>query len=255
MAIRTNLQPGTKSRRDTYKKSVRLISGGFSCRAAWPDGMITVYPWDHTIDEYLYEAGRKTDSSSAVYGLLERCCDLNGAKIGDVVASEVTSLLLTSRALGVGGRVRYETVCPHCKHKDMESILIPEELGVVGQKELDYAGFDSITLPECGDVVTIRPLLVKDERLIEERPREEKESVSDTMLRLLASIVTVGGGAPENIREALDWYEKIPPGDARYLDQKRIELAPRLDSKILHGCDRCRREFAQTLTFDMQFFR
>lgn len=254
MAIRTNLT-SLQPRREVYKREMRLVSGGYSNRSAWPDGKITIFPWDNELDEFLFEISRTKTADESIYALVERCCHLNGATVDQLVSSEVPSILLASRTLGMGGRVRYRTVCPSCRNSAEEQITVPDELGVVGEKAPDYPGYDEITLPDSKDVVRIRPLLVSDDRRINERTPEQKAGISDNLLRLIYGIVSVGGGAPDNADEVRRWYESISPGDARFLDQKRMELSPRLNTKIGHVCDKCRRTFDWPLTFDMEFFR
>jgi hypothetical protein len=45
MPIKTNMK-SLQPRRQVYKRELNLLSKGFSAPKAWPEGKITIYPWD-----------------------------------------------------------------------------------------------------------------------------------------------------------------------------------------------------------------
>ena len=242
-------------RRQAFKREITLLSHGFSNRTAWPGGKITVYPWDSEIDEYLIETARKTSRQQLVFGLLAKLCDLNGSKVDDFVADEVQTVLLVARALSMEGLVRYTSQCPFCAKKKIEQIKVPAELERVGEKPDDYPGYDDITLPECKDVVRIRPLLVKDEKIIEDRSVEQKALISDTRLRLLLPIVTINDSMTNMIDELVAYFKALHPRDAKFIEDEEKRLSPHLNTNIPHMCDDCGKEFKHLLSFDQDFFR
>jgi hypothetical protein len=115
MPIKTNLK-SMVPRRQAYKREITLMSHGFSNPTAWPDGKITVYPWDSDIDSWVGDPKRDA-KQNLIYGLLEKVVELNGAKADDVVFGEVNALLLLSRAIQYSGNMAYESQCPYCQHK------------------------------------------------------------------------------------------------------------------------------------------
>lgn len=254
MSIKTNMK-SLIPRRQAFKREITLLSHGFSNPTAWPGGKITVYPWDSEIDEYLIETARKTSRQQLVFGLLAKLCDLNGSKVDDFVADEVQTVLLVARALSMEGLVRYTSQCPFCAKKKIEQIKVPAELERVGEKPDDYPGYDDITLPECKDAVRIRPLLVKDEKIIEDRSVEQKALISDTRLRLLLPIVTINDSKPDKIDELVAYFKALHPRDAKFIEDEEKRLSPHLNTNIPHICDDCGKEFKHLLSFDQDFFR
>jgi hypothetical protein len=254
MPIKTNMK-SLLPRKQAYKREITLLSKGYSAPKSWPDGKITVYPWDSDIDAFLLEKSKTSGKENLLYGILERVCDLNGAPVDNFVFSEVNAILLVSRAIQFDGHIEYESVCPFCKTTDRESVKIPDELAPIGEKQAGYKGYDEVTLPDCKDVVRMRPLLVKDQKKIEDRAAEGWEAYSDRHLQIYLSIVAVNDGSPETLEEVSQWYNALSPEDARHLETQQVELSPRLDNRLPHKCKQCARTFYHTLLFDQEFFR
>lgn len=253
MPIKTNMK-SLQPRRQVYKREITLLSKGFSAPKSWPDGKITVFPWDSEVDAYLLEQSKTSGQGNLLYGILDKVCDLNGASVDQFVFSEINAILLVSRAIQFDGAVEYESVCPYCKTTDRESIQIPGELALIGEKKPGYPGYDDITLPECKDVVRIRPLLVKDQKKIEDRA-DGWQDYTERHLQIYLSIVSVNEGTPDNLEEVSQWYQALSPADARYLEEQQVDLSPRLDNRLPHKCKQCARQFFHTLLFDQEFFR
>jgi hypothetical protein len=253
MPIKTNMK-SLQPRRQVYKKEITLLSKGFSAPKSWPGGKVTVFPWDSEVDAFLLEKSKSNSHENLLYGILEQVCDMNGASVDQFVFSEVNSILLVSRAIQFDGTIEYQSVCPYCKTTDREVIKIPHELQPIGEKTVDYLGYDEVTMPECKDVVRIRPLLVRDQKKIESHDDAWKD-FSDRKLQILLAIVSVNDGAPDSLEEAAQWYDALSPADARDLEEKQVDLSPRLDNRLPHRCKICAREFFHTLLFDQEFFR
>jgi hypothetical protein len=256
MPLKTNLK-SMAPRRQVYKREITLLSHGFSNPTAWPDGRITVYPWDNAIDQWMIDNLRKTSKQELVFGLLGKCCDLNGGSVDDFVADEINTVLLVSRALSTDGVVAYTSMCPFCGDKRPNTIRVPDALEKVGEKSKDYPGYDEITLPVVQDVVRLRPLLVKDEKIISGRTDEKRRLISDGELRTAMRVVTINGEAPSTLDELILWCRAIHTTDIKCLEEKGREITPHLNTFIPHTCDEpeCGRHFKHPLTFDQEFFR
>lgn len=255
--IKTNLK-SLAPRRQTFKKVITLPSHGFSNPTAWPDGQITVYPWDNAVDDFLLEANRKSGSrQNVLFELVAKLCDLNGGSLDDFIADETNIILLVSRALAQDNTIVYASVCPYCNAKEQEKIKVPDELDKVSEKKSGYPGFDLLTLPDCKDIIKVRPLVIKDERIVIERPATERTKISDNSLRTLLRIITINDSTADKLSELQEWFEALPPQDARYLEEQARELSPHLNTLIPHVCasPTCGREFKHNLTFDQDFFR
>lgn len=254
MAIKTNLTSLTP-RRQAYSREIKLLSNGFSNPKAWPEGKLTVFPWDSQIDEVVLKAGRTADANELMYAVLGKVCDLNGASVDDFVISEVETVLLVARALSGGGVIRYQAACTYCNRVTKEEISVPDELAKRGEKPADYPGYDLITLPTCKDEVAVRPLLIRDNKLIEARLGEPTNTASELALRIVLPVVSINGGRPDTVEEVLLWYNALPPLDASTLEQQETALTPKLETSIPHVCDGCGKTFRQTLLFNKEFFR
>jgi hypothetical protein len=254
MAIKTNMT-NLQPRKQVYKREIQLLSRGFSAPQAWPNGKITVFPWDTSVDQFLVDQ-TKGGSGNLLFGLLEKVCNLNGAHVDQFVASEIQSILLLSRAIQYDGCMDYDSHCPFCHTVARESIKIPDELAPIGEKPDRYPGYDDITLPHCKDVVRIRPLLVKDHKKMDELLRNDTANGLDKrQLQVLLAIVSINDGSPDNLDEVNIWYEALSPEDALFLQEKQVELSPHLENRIPHRCGECQRTFYHILTFEQEFFR
>jgi len=256
MAIRTNLK-SLAPRRQQYKREITLLSHGFNNAAAWPDGKITVYPWDNTIDNWLLENIRKLSRTELVYGLLSLCADLNGGNIDSFVADEINVVLLVSRAAATDGIVTYTATCPFCSSRQNARIEVPNQLEKVGEKSAQYVGYDEITLPVVKDSVQVRPLLVRDEKLISGREEERRKAIPDAELRTLMRVVAINGTKPDTLDELVNWARALHARDIKFLDDQGRDLTPHLNTNIAHICDEadCGKKFTFPLSFDLEFFR
>lgn len=256
MPIKSKLK-STVPRREAYKRQITLLSHGYSNPTAWPDGKITVYPWDSEMDQWIIDNTRKMTQEELLYGMLCICCDMNGGKVEEFVAEEITVVLLVSRALTNDGTVVYEATCPACGKSTKESIKIPDQLEKVGEKAANYVGFDVRTLPVIGDVVKLRPLLVKDEQAIFQRPKESMGLVSNRDLRTLMRIVSINDTVADSLDELVTWWNALPPKDAKFIREEGIAITPHLNTQIPHICDdpACRTQFTKPLGIDAEFFR
>lgn len=256
MAIKTNLKTMTP-RRQAYKQKITLPSHGYSNPTAWPNGEITVYPWDSDIDEYLLTLSRQSGPKHLMlFQLVEKLCDLNGGSIGDFVAEETNIVLLVARSLSQDGTITYMAKCPQCHHTTPEQIRVPDELAKHGEKSLEYPGYDEITLPVCGDILRIRPLLVQDEKMVLNREEPERKTIPDNCMRNLLRIVTINDTTADTVFELKAWLEALSPKDIKFFSDKAQEYGPRLNTAIPHVCeiDYCRFEFKKVLTFEQEFF-
>ena len=254
MAIKTNLK-SLVPRRQAQKREITLLSHGYTDRKAWPSGKLIVYPWDNAVDQWLVDNVRKISKQEMVYGLLKICCDLNGGAIDDFIADEINVVLLVSRALATDGVVVYTPSCPHCGFKKSEQLKVPDELEKIGEKADDYAGFDTVTLPHDLDVVTLRPLTVKDEKTISNRKDEDRAAVADSELRTMMRVITVNDSKADTLAEMVQWFRALHTTDAKFLEEQGRLITPHLNSNIPHVCDDCHKAFKYPLNFDTEFFR
>jgi len=243
----TSLEPAA----DRLKKSIKLLSCGYSVKNICPGGEIDVYPWDSEVSAFM-QARLKAGTSSlrTLFEVFGRVTRLKAEQVDLFVASEVTSILLFSRALAYDSFISYDAECPACHHTSSEKIEIPRELEKVGEKKPDYAGYDDFTLPLAKDVIRLRPLLVQDELAI-----ENNKTLSELMVRLSAGIISVNGGKPDSAQELATYLLAVHPLDIEWLAARQQEQEPSLNPEIKHKCDKCGTAFSKVLTLNTDFFR
>ena len=254
MPIHSKLK-SLEPRRTQFQKKITLLSGGFTKPDSFPNGEITVYPWDASIDDWLAERARKGDQSNLLYQLCAQVCDLNGCPIDNFVVGDINTVLLVSRSIRYNSVIEYDSECPGCGFVTQERIVVPDELRRVGEKGSDYAGWDEVALPDCGDVVRVRPLLVRDEKHISARDDTDKKLISDHVIHIITPIVSINDGSPDSKEEVMRWFNAISPRDATVLEAFENENYPHLDTSIPHQCDRCRKKYTHALDFSADFFR
>jgi DNA-directed RNA polymerase subunit M/transcription elongation factor TFIIS len=257
MAIKSNITD-RRSRREKYKKEITLISGGFAKPEAFPDGKITVYPWDSATDAWLTEAATKAsgpERDRLLYDLMARVCNLNGCPLEDFVLGDVNAVLMTARSIANQNRIQYLTLCPKCGHEEVAEIQVPEELKPVAQKPTDYVGHDTVTLDESKEVVDVRPLRIRDEIMITGRSAQERERVSNHIAHIIAPVVTINSTQADRIEELMEWYESLPPHDSKQLEVFIEDSTPHLSQELPHKCEECGNLWAHRLVLDQEFFR
>lgn len=257
--IKSNIKNMTPSRQ-AYRQEITLLSGGYVNPTAFPDGKITVYPWDHEVDEWIQQRGKKPRRHLMLWELAERLCNLNGCKREQFLVGDVNTVILVARAIVHKNIIRYTPVCSHCGTANAEdSVKVPDELEKVAEKPPGYPGFDLVILPESQDHVKVRPLTIGDEISIEERTKEQKAIISDDLAQTFAAIVSIGDGAqegqPDSMQELSLWWQALHPADKKALIAGIEKCTPHLSGQITHKCDHCEKPFLHNLTFDTNFFR
>jgi hypothetical protein len=255
MAIKSNMKALTPARL-RLKQDITLLSHGFSAPEAFPDGKCTVYPWDSTVDEVVLDlAGKGLSDETILFDLLPKLADLNGCPSDKFVFGDVNTVLLVSRALSRNSKIVYDFECPKCKGKEKSSLMIPEQLEKKGEKSKEYPGYDIVTLPICGDVVKMRPLLVGDARGIVSRNQASKSKISDKVMDMVAGIVAVNDTQADSLDELHTYYLALHPQDLAYLELQKNEITPHLSTTIKHQCAKCQHVVDHALPINTEFFR
>lgn len=254
MAIKTNLTSMQPSR-ERLKRSIKLISGGYYAKEKLPGGMLTVHPWDTTVDTWMLDQFRNNNRPTILWEVVEKLCQLNGLPVEEMTVGDAYTVLLVARAVRSKNVLQYTSKCPSCGDTELEQIAVPDGLEKVSEKPVGYPGWDEIILPESKDAVRVRPLFVKDSLAIAERTPEQKREISENLASTLCCVVSVGGGTPDSYSELVTWYAALDPADATFLEQEQARLSPRLNQAIKHKCGECRAEFSHTINFDQEFFR
>lgn len=254
MPIKTNLVELAPAR-ERFKKTVTLLSSGYYAKSAFPNGDITVYPWDNLIDDWMMENARKYPGTEMMWQLAARLADLKGVALDDMLSGDIGTILLVARSLRHRNRLKYTPVCSNCGSTNKEeSIEVPGELEKLGEKPADYSGSTVIVLPEVKDEVAIRPLTVRDERAIAKFD-DPTLRISKRTLRICTHIVNVGGGTGP-LKELVQYYEALAPLDQTFLEEEADKINPQLSPIVKHQCDACSRNFTMVLPIDQpEFFR
>jgi len=257
MPIKTNLRDLNPSR-DRYIRSIQLISGGHFNGAAFPDGMITVYPWDFNVDEWLTTRIRKgaLKGRSILFNVLPKVCNLGSCKLENFIASEVMLVLMVARSILRDDVVEFEHECPSCGHTGSDRIKVPDQLERIGEKKLGWPGYDLITLPKIKDVVKVKPLTIGEELQVLNRTDHERAATcSDSVARVMSGIIDVNDGKPDSAMELIQWFNALPPSDQEFLLEEFDKTQPQLSQVVSMECDSCGVKFDRALRLDEDFFR
>jgi len=247
----TNLAPASQQ----YRRSVQLLSRGYSNRKAFPGGTITVFPWDSETDDWLTQRVKSGIKETILFDLCGQLCDLNGCALNDFVAGDVTTILMVARSIARDNFLTFTTVCPQCGNSSQEKVIVPDGLERVGEKGLDYPGFDTVTLDKCKDIVKTKPLLIKDECTIANRSDDSKSRYPDRIAHIIASVISVNDTMADSVEELATWFRALHPYDASYLEEQINRNTPHLGTDFQCKCDKCGKQFTHLIQLDQEFFR
>lgn len=251
--IKSNMSVDSPSR-ERSKVKIKLISGGACNRKAFPDGEVTIYPWDISIDDWIVSSGKSQDKS--LYEVIPKIADLGCAEYTELYIGDATTILLVSRSLRHGSTLEVKPTCTECsKVNKAEKIKIPDQLRKLAEKPLDWGGTDKVTLPDCKDVVEFRPLRVSDDKAINARSYEIAKDIPVIAAHIISTIVSVNGGAPDSVKELITWFRAASAVDQDFLNAAINDMHPRLDNEVLFKCDFCDEVFGYTLDLGKPFFR
>lgn len=248
-----NLTPA----RERLKQSFRLPSGGYACRSAFPDGCVVVYPWEPELDSWVVDQRWGTDAKF-YQALLPKICELGGCPVERFVFGDVVSVALFSRAIANDGKFQYVAECPSCKFQHHDTMVVPDELRLVGSKDLDYTGYDEILLPICEDTLKIRPLLLGDATWSGPDRSDRLRKFSSQLINAVIPIVEINGYKTDPpTPELFDYWAALDPRDKEFITKMEEDLYPHHDTRVEFECDRdgCGLKFFVPLVFDRDFFR
>ncbi len=255
MPIKSNITD-RRPRSEKFQRKIKLISGGYACPQAFPNGEITVLPWDSATDKWLTEASQNNQHRDRIlFDLMARLCVLGPCKLEDFVLGDVNTVLLVARSISELNKIQYLATCPVCNEEEIDEIRVPEELRPIGEKKPDYGGTDSVTLDECKDVVAVRPLRIRDTLAINGRTLEAKRLIDDHLAHIIAPVVSINESTPDNVSELVDWYNALHPHDAKQLEEFHDSITPHLSQTIAQQCSRCKHTYPYHLKLDPDFFR
>ena len=247
-----------RPRSEKYRRKIKLISGGYACPAAFPNGEITVLPWDSAIDHWLSETSDSAQGAARdriLYDLMAKVCLLGECKLEEFVLGDVNSILLVARSIANMNKVEYVTTCPSCGEQDVDEISVPDELKPVGAKDANYKGVDVVILDDSKDAVAVRPLRIGDSLAIVGRAPEAKKRISDMLAITLAPIVSVNDGQADRIEELVEWYNWLHPHDIKQLEDFCDANTPHLSQDVAQQCGKCHAIYPHRLVLDQNFFR
>jgi predicted RNA-binding Zn-ribbon protein involved in translation (DUF1610 family) len=265
MAIKSNISDFSPSR-EKYKRDIDIPSGLWYAKDKFPDGKLTVFPWDMDVNNRFMKILNRVKSSSIRWQIemMPLLADLKGLEPKNFLANETALVMMISRALVGNGKIEVEMTCPECGHVNKAKLDIPDNLERIGAKPAGYIGYDVIRLPSCGDYVAIRPQTLGDILACEER-----DTLGDSLkgvqmpqpvLQKLYCVYGVGTsaddlGRPDNITEVLKWFNSLPPSDAECYSTSFEEVQPGVSSEVNWTCDSCGHEFTHRLELNRDFFR
>ena len=253
MAINTRL-PDLSPARDRFKTTITLPSSGYVDTKAFPNGVLTVYPWTADLDEWVIKRhGSNASKNTMLHDVFPKLCDLNGCPPDKFLLSEATLVWLVSRSIRSHQKAAFQTACPECGVKTELTVTIPDDLERTGEKPADYAGYEAVTLQDSTDTVQLSPLSVGKSRAALDRPAGS--IYADSVSMLAAMIHTVNGGRPDSMSEACQYVTALSPYDHGTLSKFAQDLNPGVSTRLEIECDACKHNYQHAIQFTDSFFR
>lgn len=259
MPIKTNLT-SLEPTRSKMASEIQLPSGGYVSPNSFPNGKITVFPWDAFAEELFIDMAQTgAFREHALFDIVPSICNLKECSLGDFIASEALLIVMISRSLSNRGKLDLVLPCPKCGHVNKMTVAIPDDLRRRGEKPEGYPGTDVVVLKESGDHVRIHPLTVASVKKGIQRDKDEVRKVPHSIYEILHSISAIGDGkdegTPTDEAEVLAWFRALSPADSAQLRKAIGELTPGVDPVISVKCDKCGHVFNYGLSLETDFFR
>lgn len=262
MSLKSNVSTKAPTK-ERFAKEIDLLSLGYFNPVAFPDGKITVYPWDNSFEEFVAKRAQKGEKQEFIlWELFPKVCDLKGCNPKLFPAMEALLIIMVSRAITRNSKIDLKLKCPDCGNSWNETLTIPEQLEKIGEKKQGYPGYDVLQLPECKDFVMVSPMTIGDSYNTSKRSDALKDLFSDSVAEVLAVVKAVAivreelaDSRVDNPMEAFEWFKRLPPSDVVYLSSKINELTPQLSTTLTVECPKCETEFKSSVDLNASFFR
>jgi hypothetical protein len=180
-----------------------------------------------------------------------------GGQMKDAIAKlsvgDIEALLIKIRLNTYGERFYFNATCPHCDHenKELKLELDKLELDVMALDQMMDKARVTFKLPKSGKEVEVRPLYMAD-------LFESLKVVKTKADKLVTSVIALSlKRIDQKTKVTSEDIDELPAKDLMFLREQleKIKLEGTIDTKILHDCNNCGKEFETKLdVYSSDFF-
>ena len=185
-------------------------------------------------------------------------------KVDELLVGDKNAVILAARISGYGAEYETKVTCPSCEKnssyefdlndKSMITPLEPEELMQVNIATTDSGTF-LITIPTSKNIVEVKLLTGRDERLMLQKLEQKKTnnlSESNITDQLKNIVVSVNG--QQDQKTIHDFVFNLPAKEARYLRSVLKNTTPNIKLEQTFVCSNCGFETEMEVPFTQDFF-
>lgn len=217
------------------------------------NGIVNVKPFTTKAYKDLLTANA---SEAGLKQFVDTCLVDCPIKAKNMNQSDVLAILLKTRVMTLGNMLKQEVKCPDCDTVNE----LKWDLNTIDIKYLCVEQYPiPITLPNSGKEIKVRfPTgadTIKAKQEADRRAATFKKQASDFLRTYtLVSLLDVDG---KDIIEKADWYEKLSPQDAIYIDEVFAEIGDTFGVQLTREehCPVCDKVFNTYIDIWSDFFR
>lgn len=180
-----------------------------------------------------------------------------GGQMKDAIAKlsvgDIETLLVKIRLNTYGERFYFNATCPHCEHenKELKLELDKLDLDVMALDQMMDKSRVTFKLPKSGKEVEVRPLYMAD-------LFESLKVVKTKADKLVTSVIALSlKRIDQKTKVTSEDIDELPAKDLMFLREQleKVKLEGTIDTKILHDCNNCGKEFETKLdVYSSDFF-
>lgn len=271
MAIKSNLD-----QIPVRKMEFKLPSAGIPYLSKCPDFPETIEIRPFSLETEAILVSNKTGNEKMAR-ITERVVTLpQPLTVNDLLVADQFVILAIARALTYGETYKFHVTCPACRHREEVNVQIPEQLPVKVWERTKVVGEGDkassspflypieITLPTCKDRVGVQFLTVgadgsmdRFEKQLHAASRGSNQDAAQAayLRRLAHSVVSVNGGAPEHVEEAVEYVKRLQGPDMAAFKKAVDDNACGIDYDWPISCDACQHIYSASFPIASDFFR
>jgi hypothetical protein len=237
-----------------------LPSHGFPYPDAFPEGRITVYPYNSEVEQTIADEGivpqERINKAVKCIAAFPEVFNTDDLLVGDQYY-----VFAASRSMSGDAQYKFKTQCSSCGKQEEHEFTLPNGLPI---KEYPATFKEPLTfdLPDLKDTIGIRFLRVRDEKQIrlfcKTRKQVHNEQGDITITARLAShIASVNDGQPDNLDEAYEYVKGLAGADFIKLRTEIQKSQPGLMQLLRVQCPHsdCNTVYTTVFPINADFFR
>lgn len=195
-------------------------------------------------------------SEQALVQFIDSCLVDCPLKAKDMHQEDLLAILFKARVMTLGSMLKMDVKCPECKHIEN----VDWDLNNI---DINYLYVDAypipITLPNSGKEIKIRFLTGADSKRAKQEADRRASTFKKPASEFLQTYTTMSilDVDHKDIIEKAEWYDKLNPSDAIYIDEVISEMNGAFGVKMIREakCSVCDKVFNTYIDIGSDFFR